>query len=86
MLLSVESPLVGTLAFVVPGATLLLRNGLVQAVLRASDWNMCKRTMVSQELGRTHWKEVRRRIYGIVFEKHGECIEIRKTCPPNRSG
>ena len=50
MLLSVESPFVGALAFVVPGATLLHRNGLVRAVLPASDWNMCKRTMVPQEL------------------------------------
>ena len=24
--------------------------------------------------------------YGTVFEKHGECIEIRKTCPRNRNG
>ena len=33
---------------------MLHRNGLVQAVLPASDWNMCKRTIVvPQELGRT---------------------------------
>ena len=25
-------------------------------------------------------------IHGTVFEKHGECIEIRKTCPRNRNG
>ena len=24
--------------------------------------------------------------HGTVFEKHGECIEIRKACPRNRSG
>ena len=24
--------------------------------------------------------------YGTVFEKHGECIEIRNTCPRNRNG
>jgi hypothetical protein len=24
--------------------------------------------------------------HGTVFEKHGECIEIRKTCPRNRNG
>ena len=54
MLLSVEIPFVGAFAFEVPGATLLHRNGLVHAVLPASDWNMCKRIIeVPQELGRT---------------------------------
>jgi hypothetical protein len=52
MLLSVERPFVGAFAVVQPGATLLHRNGLVQAVLPASDWNMCKRTIgIPQELG-----------------------------------
>ena len=54
MLLSVERPFVGAFAFRLPRATLLHRNGLVQAVLPASDWNMCKRTIgVPQELGRS---------------------------------
>ncbi len=54
MLMSVERPFVGALAFHIPRATLLHRNGLVQAVLPASVWNMCKRTIgVPQELGRT---------------------------------
>ena len=54
MLLSVERPFVGAFAFDVPRAMLLHCNGLVQAVLPASDWNMCKRTIeVPQELGRS---------------------------------
>ena len=54
MLLSVERPFVGAFALQKPRATLLYRNGLVQAVLPASDWNMCKRTIVvPQELGRS---------------------------------
>ena len=54
MLLSFERPFVGAFAFVQPGATLLHRNGLVQAVLPESDGNMCKRTIgVPQELGRS---------------------------------
>jgi hypothetical protein len=54
MLLSVEIPLVGAFDFRLPRATLLHRNGLVQTVLPASDWNMCKRTIgVPQELGRS---------------------------------
>ena len=54
MLLSFERPFVGAFAFVVPGAMLLHRNGLVRAVLPESDWNMCKRTIgVPQELGRS---------------------------------
>ena len=40
MLLSVEIPFVGAFAVEVPRATLLPRNGLVQAVLPASDWNI----------------------------------------------
>ena len=40
MLLSSESPFVGAFAFCIPGATLLCRNGLTQAVLPESDWNM----------------------------------------------
>jgi len=36
MLLSAEKPFVGALAFHIPGATLLHRNGLVSAVLPAS--------------------------------------------------
>ena len=54
MLLSVERPFVGAFAVVQPGAMLLHRNGLVQTVLPASDWNMCKRTIeIPQELGRS---------------------------------
>jgi hypothetical protein len=50
MLLSVESPFAGAFAVHIPRAMLLLRNGLVQAVLSASR-NMCKRTMeIPQEL------------------------------------
>jgi len=52
MLLSVERPFVGAFAVHIPRATLLHRNGLVQAVLPASR-NMCKRTIeILQELGR----------------------------------
>ena len=40
MLLSSERPFVGAFAFCVPGATLLRCNGLTQAVLPESDWNM----------------------------------------------
>ena len=40
MLLSSERPFVGASAFCIPGATLLRRNGLTQAVLPESDWNM----------------------------------------------
>ena len=54
MLLSVERPIVGAFALGRSRATLLHCNGLVQAVLPASDWNMCKRTIeILQELGRT---------------------------------
>jgi hypothetical protein len=54
MLLSFERPFVGAFAVLVPGATLLHRNGLVFAVLPESDWSMCKRTIgVLQELGRS---------------------------------
>ena len=53
MLLSFERPIVGAFAFVIPRATLLLLNGLVQAVLPESK-NMRKRTIgVPQELGRS---------------------------------
>ena len=156
MLLSVERPLVGAFALESPRAMLLHCSGRVRAVLPASDWIMCKRTIgVPQELGRTlfaprripGWrhrvtnsrsrrctrpsrseKRVQPRYcqtketkcgemaagrhsvlivpaklgnsdpsgdpvegsetsnYGTVFEKHGECIEIRKTCPRNRNG
>ena len=49
-----KDPIVGASALGRSGATLLHFNGLVQAVLPASDWNMCKRTIVvPQELGRT---------------------------------
>ena len=52
MLLSFERPFVGAFAFDRPRATLLHRNGLVQAVLPESDGNMCKRTIEDpQELG-----------------------------------
>ena len=40
MLLSSERPFVGASAFCIPGATLLCRNGLTQAVLPESEWNM----------------------------------------------
>ena len=54
MLLSVERPFVGASALGRSGATLPHCNGLVQAVLPASDWNMCKRTIgVPQELVRS---------------------------------
>jgi hypothetical protein len=54
MLSSVERPIVGASALGRSGATLLHSSGLVQAVLPASDGNMCKRTIVvPQELGRT---------------------------------
>ena len=54
MLLSFERPFVGAFAFVVPRAMLLHRNGLVQVVLPASVWNMCKRTIeIPQELERS---------------------------------
>ena len=53
MLLSVERHFAGASAFHIPGATLLHRNGLGQAVLPASR-NMCRRTIgVPQELGRS---------------------------------
>ncbi len=53
MLLSFERPIVGAFAFLIPRATLLLLNGLVQAVLPESK-NMSKRTIgVPQELGRS---------------------------------
>jgi len=53
MLLSFERLIVGAFAFVIPRATLLLLNGLVQAVLPESK-NMSKRTIgVPQELGRS---------------------------------
>jgi hypothetical protein len=51
MLLSVERPLAGALAVRSPRATPRHCNGLVPAVLPASVWNMCKRTIgVPQEL------------------------------------
>ena len=54
MLWSVESPLAGALAVRLPRATPRHCNGLVHAVLPASVWNMCKRTIgVPQELGRS---------------------------------
>ena len=54
MLLSVERPLAGALAFHIPGATLQHCYGPVRAVLPASEWIMCERTMgVPQELGRS---------------------------------
>ena len=54
MLLSVERPFVGAFAFEIPRAMLLHRIGLVPAVLPASVWNMCKRTIeIPQELGRS---------------------------------
>ena len=40
MLLSSERPFVGASAFCIPGATLLRRNGLTQAVPPESEWNM----------------------------------------------
>ncbi len=51
MLLSSERPVVGAFAFVIPGATLLLLNGLVHAVLPESK-NMSKRIIgFSENLG-----------------------------------
>src|SRR6185436_5168372 len=54
MLLSVERPFAGAFAIRGPRAMPRHRNGLVSAVLPASVWNMCKRTIgVLQELGRS---------------------------------
>ena len=54
MLSSVERPFVGAFAVEIPRATLRHCIGLVQAVLPASDGNMCKRTIeIPQELGRS---------------------------------
>jgi hypothetical protein len=54
MLLSVERPFAGAFAIRGPRAMSRHRNGLVSALLPASVWNMCKRTIgVPQELGRS---------------------------------
>ena len=54
MLLSVERPNRGSLCLSMTRGHAAALYGLVQAVLPASDWNMCKRTIVvPQELGRT---------------------------------
>ena len=54
MLLSVERPHRGSLCRWMSRGHAAALYGLVHAVLPASDWNMCKRTMVvPQELGRT---------------------------------
>ena len=54
MLLSVERPNRGSLCLSMTRGHAAAPYGLVQAVLPASDWNMCKRTIVvPQELGRT---------------------------------
>ncbi len=54
MLLSVERPSRGSLCLSMTRGHAAALYGLVQAVLPASDWNMCKRTIVvPQELGRT---------------------------------
>ena len=51
MLLSVERPFAGALAFVIPGAALRYRTGLVSAVLPASIEHGERTIGVSQELG-----------------------------------
>ena len=54
MLLSVERPNCGSLCLLMTKGHAAALNGLVQAVLPASVWNMCKRIMeVPQELGRS---------------------------------
>ena len=54
MLLSVERPNRGSLCLSMTKGHAAVLYGLVQAVLPASDWNMCKRTIVvPQELGRS---------------------------------
>ena len=54
MLLSVERPFAGAFAFRSPRAKSRHCNGLVLAILPASEWNMCRRTIgVLQELGRS---------------------------------
>jgi hypothetical protein len=53
MLLSVERPFVGAFAFLIPGATLLHRSGLVPAVLPASTEHGKRAVGVLQELGRS---------------------------------
>ncbi len=54
MLLSAERPNRGSLCLSMTKGHAAALYGLVQAVLPASDWNMCKRTIVvPQELGRT---------------------------------
>src|SRR6516164_11829404 len=53
MLLSVERPFVGALAFRIPGAALLHRNGLVRAVLPASTEHGERTLGVPQELARS---------------------------------
>ena len=155
MLLSVERPFVGASVLGRSGATLLHCNGLVQAVLPASDWNIANGSLrFPRNLGdpvassadsrletpgyqlqasaahssvkeRTQRVQPRYRqaketkcggmaagrhsvlivpmrlanstqlepaeesetpIHGTVFEKHDECIEIRKSCPRNGNG
>ena len=51
MLLSAERPFVGALAFLIPGATLRHRTGLVPAVLPASTEHGKRALGVPQELG-----------------------------------
>ena len=53
MLLSVERPNRGSLCLLMTKGHAAALYGLVQAVLPASVWNMCKRIKVPQELGRT---------------------------------
>jgi hypothetical protein len=53
MLLSVERPFAGAIAFLIPGAALLHRNGLVRAVLPASTEHGERTLGVLQEPGRS---------------------------------
>ncbi len=54
MLLSVERPNRGSLCLLMTKGHVAALHGLVQAILPASVWNMCKRIIeVSQELGRS---------------------------------
>ena len=56
MLLSSERPFVGASAFCIPGATLLCRHGLTQAVPPESDWNMANgSSRFPRNLGEPCW-------------------------------
>ena len=80
MLLSVERPHRGSLCLGMSRGHAAALYGLVHAVLPASDWNMCKRTMVvPQELGRTLFAP--RRIPGWRYRVTNSWL-WRRTRPP----